>query len=85
MIMEKYLSASSLLPSPNVLATKALPPVPSIKPMAPMIIAIGKAIFTAESAISPTRLDTNSPSTTLYNDAITIVTIEGSVNLNSLP
>jgi len=30
-----------------------------------MIIATGNAIFMAESAIAPTRLDTNKPSTTL--------------------
>ena len=64
-IMEKYRLASSCLPSPMVRATMALPPAPSIKPTAPIIIATGNMIFTADRAFSPIRLETNSPSTTL--------------------
>lgn len=65
MIMEKYRCASSRRPSPSVRATIALPPVPSIKPKAPMIMATGKMILMADRAISPTRFETNRPSTTL--------------------
>ena len=64
-IMEKYRLASSGLPSPMVRATMALPPEPSIKPKADRIMDTGKIIFTADSASSPTRLDTNRPSTML--------------------
>lgn len=50
-----------------------------MKPKAPMIIVMGKAIFTADRARSPTRLDTNSPSTTLYREVKIIITMVGSV------
>lgn len=64
-IMEKYRLASSGLPSPMVRATTALPPEPSMKPAADRIMDTGKMIFTADRAFCPTRLETNSPSTTL--------------------
>ena len=63
--MEKYRLDRSALPSPMVRATIALPPEPSMKPKAARIMATGKMMFTADRASSPTRLDTNSPSTTL--------------------
>ena len=63
--MEKYRFASSGLSSPSVLATMALPPVPSIKPKEPKIMLTGNMMFTADSARSPMRFATNSPSTTL--------------------
>jgi len=40
---------------------------------------MGKAIFTADRARSPTKLDTNSPSTTLYREVKIIITMVGSV------
>ena len=40
-IMEKVLWASSLLPSPSSLDTRAVPPVPIIKPMPPRIMMKG--------------------------------------------
>lgn len=67
------------LPSPACGPSMALPPVPSMKPKAPMIIVMGKAIFTADRARSPTKLDTNSPSTTLYREVKIIITMVGSV------
>ena len=82
-IMEKYRLASSGLPSPIVRATMALPPEPSIKPKADRIIATGKMMFTADNASSPTRLDTNRPSTTLQMEVKIMVTIEGAVKRNS--
>ena len=85
MNMEKYREASSGLPSPSVRATMALPPVPSMKPKAPTIIVTGKAMFTAERARSPTRLETNSPSTTLYREVKIIMTMDGSVYRSSRP
>ena len=63
--MEKYWLASCRFPSPSVFATMALPPDPSIKPKAAKIMATGKMMLTADRASSPTRLETNSPSTTL--------------------
>ncbi len=63
--MEKYWLASADLPSPMVRATTALPPEPSIKPAADRIMDTGKTMFTADRAFSPTRLETNRPSTTL--------------------
>ena len=63
--MEKYLFAKSALPSPNVLATTAVPPVPIMKPKAPKIIKIGIIKLMAAKGILPTKLETNKPSTTL--------------------
>ena len=60
----KYSLAFSPSPVPMTRATSALPPVPIIKPKAPTIMVRGKMMFTAARALSPTRLDTNSPSTT---------------------
>ena len=82
---EKYREASSGFPSPRVRATMALPPVPSMKPKAPMIMVMGKAMFTADRARSPTRLDTNSPSTTLYSEVKIIMMMDGSVYRSSRP
>ena len=67
-----------------VRATMALPPAPSIKPAAPIIMATGNMIFTADRAFSPIRLETNSPSTTLYTEVKIIMTMEGRVKRSSL-
>ncbi len=56
--------ARRLSPSPMVLATSALPPVPNMKPMPPKIMMKGITRFTAAKDVLPTKLDTNSPSTT---------------------
>ncbi len=62
---EKYWLASSGFPSPIVLATIALPPVPTMKPRVPRIIMTGYTRFRAAKGVLPTKLDTNRPSTTL--------------------
>ena len=48
-----------------------------------MIMVTGKMMLTADRARSPTRLDTNRPSTTLYMEATTIMTTEGRVKRNN--
>ena len=50
--------ALSSSPSPIVLATSALPPVPSIKPRDPIIMITGYIIFTAARAVLPIKFDT---------------------------
>lgn len=65
MIMEKYFCASLGSPSPSVFDTIAFPPIPSINPIAPRIIMNGMIRLTDAKAVFPTKLDTNSPSTTL--------------------
>ena len=57
--------ARSFCPSPSILATSALPPVPSIYPTTPSTIRNGKIRFTAAKAVLPTKFDTNIPSTML--------------------
>ena len=51
------------MPSPKVLATSALPPVPTIMPTEAKIITAGKIRFTAARAVLPAKLDTKNPST----------------------
>lgn len=62
--MEKVRWASSCLPSPSSLDTRAVPPVPIMKPMPPRIITKGMTKFTAAKGVLPTKLETNRPSTT---------------------
>ena len=62
--MVKYWLARRLSPSPMVLATSALPPVPNMKPIPPNTMMKGITRFTAAKGVLPTKLDTNSPSTT---------------------
>ena len=57
--------ARTASPSPIVLATRAAPPVPSMKPTEPRPMASGNTRFTAASASLPAKFDTNRPSTTL--------------------
>ena len=57
--------ARSRSPSPIVLATSADPPVPTIRPSAPMSMIAGQMTLSAAKAVVPTKFDTNSPSTTL--------------------
>lgn len=80
---EKYRFACSFLPSPYDLATMAVPPVPNINPTVPKIIKNGMARFTALKGISPAKLDTKKPSTTLYRDVNIIIAMDGKVNLIS--
>ena len=63
-IMENVRLALSGSPSPRILDTRAVPPVPSMKPMPPRIITKGITRFTEAKAVLPTKLDTNRPSTT---------------------
>ena len=83
--IEKYSLAFSFLPSPSVFDTMALPPVPIINPTEPSIITTGIIRLTAANASLPTKLDTNTPSTTPYIDVNIIIIIVGNVNLISLP
>lgn len=52
--MEKYSFACSFLPSPNVFATIALPPVPIMKPKAEIAMRNGMIRLTAANAVFPT-------------------------------
>ena len=61
---EKIRLAFSLSPSPKVLATSALPPVPKINPMVERIIRNGIMRLTAANGVFPAKLDTKYPSTT---------------------
>ena len=61
---EKYLLAFSLSPSPIVLATRALPPVPNMNPIAPRIIRYGMMKLTAANGPLPAKLEMKKPSTT---------------------
>ena len=62
---EKYSSARFPSPSPSVFETSAQPPVPSMKPNAPTIMISGMMMLMDDSALAPTMLETNIPSTTL--------------------
>ena len=50
---EKWRRARGRSPSPKVLATRALPPVPIIMPTEAKIMTAGKIRFTAASAVLP--------------------------------
>lgn len=63
-IMEKVCCASSSLPSPSSLETRAVPPVPIMKPMPPRIMTKGMTRLMAAKGVLPTKLETNRPSTT---------------------
>ena len=52
--MEKYSFASFFLPSPRVLPTSALPPVPIIKPSAEIAIRRGRIRLMEARAVLPT-------------------------------
>ena len=68
MAMRKYTNNENISfaflfsPLPRVIATKALPPVPTIKPADDSIIRTGITIFTAANAVEPAKLDTKKPS-----------------------
>ena len=47
-----------------ILAINALPPVPNINPITPVIIRNGMIKFTAANDVFPTKFDTKNPSTT---------------------
>ena len=61
---ENSLWALSLSPAPMVMAMRALPPVPNMKPTVPRIIRKGMMKFTAAKGVFPTKFDTKKPSTT---------------------
>ena len=82
-VKEKIPLAFSFSPSPKVLEINALPPAPSIKPIAPSIIKTGIIKLTDLNSSSPAKFETKNPSTTPYMDEKTIIIIEGSVNLMS--
>ena len=57
--------ASFVFPSPRVLAMRALPPVPTMKPKAESAMSTGKMRLSAAKAFLPTQLETKKPSTML--------------------
>ena len=65
MTMLNALQARSRSPWPRIMATYALPPVPNISPMAPVIIMAGQIRLSAANGVVPVKFDTNSPSTML--------------------
>jgi len=83
--IEKKRFAMSGRPSPSVRATTALPPVPSMKPTAEISIATGNMMLTALRPMSPTMLDTKSPSATLYSEVRIIMAMLGSVKRSRRP
>ena len=64
--------------------TRADPPVPSISPSDPTSITAGQMMFSAAKADVPTKLDTNSPSTTLYMLPTSIIKMLGMEDTASL-
>ena len=52
-IMEKYRLASFFSPSPSTLATRAVPPVPIMKPMPPSTMIKGITRLMAAKAVFP--------------------------------
>ena len=64
MTMENSRSACFLSPSPSVMPTRALPPVPNSKPTQPRIIRYGMMKFTAVNAALPAKFETKKPSVT---------------------
>ena len=53
---EKIFCAFSFFPSPMILAINALPPVPNINPITPVIIRNGMIKFTAANDVFPTKI-----------------------------
>ena len=70
--------------SPSVFAISALPPTPNIYPMVPRMFSAGIIILMAANSVLPTNLATKNPSTTIYRDRDTFITMEGSVKRSSL-
>ena len=64
-IMEKVRQARSLSPWPRIMATRALPPVPNMRPIAPVIIMAGQIRLRAAKGVVPVKFDTNRPSAIL--------------------
>ena len=62
--MVKYRFAFSGSPSPRTLDTRAVPPVPIMKPMPPSTMINGMTRLIAAKAVFPAKFETNSPSTT---------------------
>ena len=62
--MVKYRFAFSGSPSPRTLDTRAVPPVPIMKPMPPSTMINGITRLMAANGVFPAKFDTNRPSTT---------------------
>ena len=77
-IMENVRQARSLSPWPRIMATRALPPVPNMRPIAPVIIMAGQIRLRAAKGVVPVKFDTNRPSAMLYADMVSIISIDGS-------
>lgn len=69
--------ASSCLPFPISVATYAQPPVANMNAIAPKALNAGDVMLSAARASVPRKLDTKIPSTTLYDEMNTIITIDG--------
>lgn len=80
--VEKSARASFPFPSPNFFAIIALPPVANMTPTAMRRLSIGYAMLSADNALVPTNLDTKIPSTIVYKDMNTIMTIVGKAKCN---
>ena len=81
--MVKLQRASSVRPSPCRRAIIALPPVPSIMPVAICRQLSGYDILIAESAVVPANREINMPSTMVYIDSSIIIAMFGSANRSS--
>ena len=75
--VEKSARAASSSFSPSFLAIMALPPVANITPTAIRRLIAGYTILSADKALVPTSLDTKIPSTMVYKDMKTIITMVG--------
>ena len=75
--------ARLFFPSPRYLLTIALPPVPSIVDRATATLTTGYTIFNDDRALLPRKRETNIPSTIVYSDIKTIITIDGAANFKS--
>ena len=62
--IENISLARFLLPCPRVMETRALPPVPIMKPMEPNIMQRGIMRLMAAKGVLPAKFETKIPSTT---------------------
>ena len=79
-INENVLFALSSFFSPNLLETKAAPPLPNMNPRQATAIMTGKIKLTPANADVPTTLETKKPSTIQYMEVNSIIKIGPKVN-----
>lgn len=75
--------ASSALFSPNFLAMMALPPEASMTPTAMTRFRTGYTMLAEDRAFVPSSLEMKIPSTIVYKDMNTIITIVGAAKRSS--